>query len=115
MAGRIIMHAAYGIKVQDEDDPYVDIAERGLQALNAGVNAGSFLVETIPICRNIFLSSSSVSLISLSTVKYIPDWFPGANFKRLAKEWRIPVTGMLEKPYAYFKKRMAGIDRSSYF
>ena len=54
MAGRIIMHAAYGIKVQDEDDPYVDIAERGLQALNAGVNAGSFLVETIPICRTNF-------------------------------------------------------------
>lgn len=53
MAGRVIMRTAYGIDVQDNNDPYIDIAERGLQALNAGVNAGSFLVDIVPICKRL--------------------------------------------------------------
>lgn len=46
------MRSAYGIKVEDKDDPYIDIAERGLHALNAGVNAGTFLVNSIPIRKS---------------------------------------------------------------
>lgn len=43
------MRSAYGIKVKDENDPYVQIAEEGLNVLNAGINAGMFIVNDIPI------------------------------------------------------------------
>ena len=32
-------------------------------------------------------------------VKYIPEWFPGATFQKKARQWRVSVTGMMEKPY----------------
>ena len=114
MAGRVIMRTAYGIDVQDSNDPYIDIAERALQAVNAGVNAGSFLVDIVPICESLrdglLVHRSHVFFV----VRHIPDWFPGANFKRLAKKWRVPVTEMSEKPYAYFKKRMVRSRLSRY-
>lgn len=45
-------------------------------------------------------------------VRYVPDWFPGANFQRQAKSWRVPVMGMLNKPYAYYHKRVVSLSIS---
>ncbi|TCD67113.1 hypothetical protein EIP91_000576 [Steccherinum ochraceum] len=92
MAGRVIMRAAYGIDIQDHDDPYIEIGEKSLQALSAATNAGSYLVDVMPF------------------LKYIPDWFPGAQFKVQAKLWRPWVHGMLNDPFDHVKKRMAAGD-----
>jgi cytochrome P450 len=40
-------------------------------------------------------------------VRYIPDWFPGAQFKRLAKEWCATKDVLLSKPYNEVKAQMA--------
>lgn len=56
MAGRIIMRAAYGIDIKSENDRYVQIAEHSLQALCATVNAGSYLVDSLPFRTNPSLS-----------------------------------------------------------
>ncbi|KAJ7722349.1 cytochrome P450 [Mycena metata] len=69
MAGEFIINVAYGIEVLPVDDPYIMMAEEGVKAAEA-VIAGRFLVDTFPILR------------------FIPEWFPGAGFKRQAKEWR---------------------------
>ncbi|CAL1715497.1 unnamed protein product [Somion occarium] len=89
MAGRIILRAAYGIDIESENDRYLEIAEQSLQALSATVNAGSYLVDSLPI------------------LKYLPSWFPGAKFKRQAEVWRAPVLDMLNEPFDYVKKRLA--------
>ena len=39
-------------------------------------------------------------------MKYIPDWFPGAKFKRDAKEWRKWIMRVLNEPYNVVKQRM---------
>lgn len=52
MAGRIILRAAYGIDIESENDRYLEIAEQSLQALSATVNAGSYLVDSLPICES---------------------------------------------------------------
>ncbi len=43
------MRTAYGIDILPEDDPYIKIAEESLQGLSATVNAGAYLVDSIPI------------------------------------------------------------------
>ncbi|KAJ3548586.1 hypothetical protein NM688_g5274 [Phlebia brevispora] len=79
--GALIMDIVYGIEVQPKHDPYIDSAEAALQSLAVAGNPGNFLVDTVP------------------ALKYLPDWLPGASFKRMAKEWRIHTTAMIERPF----------------
>ncbi|KAF9552395.1 cytochrome P450, partial [Agrocybe pediades] len=50
---------AYGLPVQQRDDPYVDLAERSTNSLNRAVLPGNFLINIIPALR------------------YVPEFFPG--------------------------------------
>jgi len=64
----IILEVMYGFKIRPVNDPYIKIAEDGLGFVQ-GVIPGSFLVDALPL------------------LKYVPDWFPGAGFKKKAKLW----------------------------
>jgi hypothetical protein len=64
-----IMNVAYGIKVKDSDDPYILNAEEALYGLAEAGIPGTFLVDFLPF------------------LKYVPNWFPGATFKRKADRW----------------------------
>jgi hypothetical protein len=39
-------------------------------------------------------------------LKYVPAWFPGASFKRKAREWYKLTRKMVEIPYADAKRRI---------
>ena len=106
MAAEIIMRLAYGIEVQPKNDPYVDIADSGIRAIEASTNAGSYLVDSFPACECHYCPLRSIDLEGWCTVKHIPEWVPGAGFQRQAKEWRVFATAMLEQPYQYFKKHL---------
>ncbi|KAF8268439.1 cytochrome P450 [Lactarius quietus] len=69
MPGQVIMSVAYGIDVQPEGDPYVEGAEKMMQAAAFGSSMEASLLDMIPW------------LIKL------PSWLPGARFKRYAREW----------------------------
>ncbi|KAJ7486676.1 cytochrome P450 [Mycena latifolia] len=96
MAGMVILSTAYGIDVQPEDDPHVDISEKALHAMACAGNRGSYLVDSLPF------------------LKYLPDFFPGAGFKKQAREWYKVVTAMPEIPYNFVKRSlMDGTAKSS--
>ncbi|KAJ7826064.1 cytochrome P450 [Mycena olivaceomarginata] len=96
MAGRIILSTAYGIDVLPEDDPHIDISEKALHAMACTGNRGSFLVDSLPF------------------LKYVPEFFPGAGFKKQAREWFKVVDAMPHVPYDFVKKaRAAGMAKSS--
>jgi hypothetical protein len=40
------------------------------------------------------------------TVKYIPDWFPGANFKKIGRHYLETLTKLVEDPLAFTKYQM---------
>ncbi|KAK1227701.1 hypothetical protein PQX77_009289 [Marasmius sp. AFHP31] len=63
-AAKIILSIAYGIEVLPENDPYVALAEEGVRILGTAQRPGAYLVESIPL------------------LKYVPEWFPGAAWKR---------------------------------
>jgi len=82
MAGAITIEIAYGVEIQSENDPYLEIAEQALVGLAAAAAPGAFLVDSIPI------------------LKYVPEWMPGAGWKRKAKEWCGWTMKLLEVPFA---------------
>ncbi|KAJ7510665.1 cytochrome P450, partial [Mycena galericulata] len=96
MAGQVILSTAYGIQVQPEDDPHIDISEKALHAMACTGNKGAYLVDSLPL------------------LKYVPDFFPGAGFKREARGWYKYVSTMPEVPYAFVKRSLAdGTAKSS--
>ena len=50
MTGKVIMSIAYGIDVQDKNDPYVADAEKMLQALAAGSTQEAAFLDAVPWC-----------------------------------------------------------------
>lgn len=39
-------------------------------------------------------------------MKHLPDWLPGAGFKRLAKAWKANLDSVVDIPYAFVKQQM---------
>ena len=88
MAAGIILMITYGYSVQEGTDSYVDIADKVLDEFARATTPGALLVDVLPVLR------------------YIPSWFPGAHFQRLAAEWRDHLTQMVETPFELVKKQM---------
>ncbi|KAJ7106515.1 cytochrome P450 [Mycena epipterygia] len=96
-AGEIIMHVAYGIQVLPSNDPYVTLAEQAIHTLSIATIPGRFLVDSLPV------------------LKYVPTWFPGAGFKRKAREWRVLTRAMADRPFAQVKRNIElGVDTTSF-
>ncbi|TFK48005.1 cytochrome P450 [Heliocybe sulcata] len=87
-ASAIILDTMYGIDVVDRDDPYVTIADKAMEAIVEAANPGSFLVDSFP------------------ALKYVPSWFPGAEFQRKAIRWKALMKDMLNKPFQVVKDGM---------
>ncbi|KIP02696.1 hypothetical protein PHLGIDRAFT_78753 [Phlebiopsis gigantea 11061_1 CR5-6] len=85
MAGSATLNIVYAIETQPEDDPILIVAERGAQCLSEIVNAGSFLVDSVP------------------ALKYVPGWFPGAGWKKQAAVWREQVDALHFRPFEIAK------------
>ncbi|KAI0634616.1 cytochrome P450 [Trametes polyzona] len=76
-----IMRIGYGIEVDGADNKYVRIAEEALEVFSAALFPGRYTVEAFPLLR------------------YLPSWFPGAAFKRQAKEWLPRVLRLRDTPW----------------
>lgn len=70
MISGILISLTYGIPTKPENDPLVHLAEEAMAASATGAIPGKFLVDVFPL------------------LKYIPEWFPGASFQRIAREWK---------------------------
>ncbi|KAK7695619.1 hypothetical protein QCA50_000255 [Cerrena zonata] len=96
-AGAIIMMITYGYSVTEGKDPYVDMVDKAMENFTVTTTPGAFLVDVLPVLR------------------YVPSWFPGANFQKLAGIWRTEVTEMVERPFAMVKEQMhEGVAVPSY-
>ena len=49
MAGMVILATAYGIDVQPMNDPYIETAEKALNALARAGRRGAYLVDSLPL------------------------------------------------------------------
>ena len=85
------MKIVYGIIVQESDDPYISLAEEVLNGLAEAGIPGAFLVDMVPI------------------PKYVPSWFPGAGFQKMAARWREALNTMSEKPFRHVQEQLVQV------
>ncbi|KAK0480275.1 cytochrome P450 [Armillaria novae-zelandiae] len=95
--GAIIMMIAFGYQTV-ENDEFVRIAEDAQLAMVSAARPGAYFVDFLPF------------------LKYVPEWFPGAGFKRVAREgWEL-AQDLQNKPYAWAKREFEeGRARPSFF
>ena len=67
--------------IDDLDNDYVWMAQMAMEGQAQAHVPGAYWVEYFPI------------------LKRIPSWVPGANFQKLADEYRPIVEDMVKKPY----------------
>ncbi|KAF9461984.1 cytochrome P450 [Collybia nuda] len=87
-AGAVILKVAYGYQVESHDDKFVRTIENAVKFFGAVGVPGRFWVESFP------------------TLRFVPDWFPGAGFKRFAKQIGREV-GVIERvPFNWAKEQI---------
>ncbi|KAF8199316.1 cytochrome P450 [Mycena galopus ATCC 62051] len=89
MVGEVIISAVYGIDTLPVNDPYIALVEDAMKSFSDAMVPGRFLVDSIPI------------------LKYVPEWFPGADFKRIAREGRKLAEAVRDVPFSETKRQMA--------
>ena len=80
-SGELVLSTTYGLEIASKDDKYIKLAKAGVDPILPALNPGTYLVDFIP------------------ALKYIPDWVPGAGFKKTAKECRVRLQIMRDSPY----------------
>ncbi|VDC00278.1 unnamed protein product [Peniophora sp. CBMAI 1063] len=88
-AAHIIMKRVYGHTVQDDQDRFVRLVKEASATTSEAAVPGAFLVDLFP------------------SLKYVPEWMPGASFKRKAREWRQLAQDMINAPYDMVKASFA--------
>ncbi|KAK1231056.1 hypothetical protein PQX77_005832 [Marasmius sp. AFHP31] len=87
-SGALIMKITYGIEVQEDSDPFVELIEHANDNFSLATAPGAFLVDVFP------------------SLRHIPAGFPGGGFHELASKWAKAFNDMVEVPYAYARNLM---------
>ena len=109
----------YGIDLKSADNPFLVAIFEATHAIGVALVPGKFIVDAIPIC--VYLRTQSgihKQLTKPWTVRYLPDWFPGTEFKAVTKEIRENFQISVDGPMEYVKSVMKvsseytmGLDR----
>ncbi|KAF8135167.1 CyP450 monooxygenase [Boletus edulis] len=84
-----IMAVVYGYETAPQNDYFSSIANRASEMLTNSFFPGAALVNVFPV------------------LKHLPEWFPGAGFKRYAKTSRKLTREMRDLPFDFVRKQMA--------
>ncbi|KAI0747871.1 cytochrome P450 [Daedaleopsis nitida] len=84
-----IMDVAYDIDIKSLHDQYILTAEAAAESISETTNAGQYLVDFFPI------------------LKYVPEWIPGAGFKKRARLWSVEVEKLRSAPFEEVQRRLA--------
>ncbi|EIM85529.1 cytochrome P450 [Stereum hirsutum FP-91666 SS1] len=88
-AGAIILRISHGYPVKDNEDPFITNADIAVDQFSKSAKPGAFLVDFI------------------SWLKYVPEWFPGTQWKQVAKAWKKDLSTMADEPHDFVKNQMA--------
>ncbi|KZT23364.1 cytochrome P450 [Neolentinus lepideus HHB14362 ss-1] len=89
LAGGITMMMSYGHEVKSKDDEFIQIAEKGVATIDAAGAVGAHIVDFFPWLR------------------HVPDWMPGAGFKRLPPGTSEDMHAFVNRPFEEVLKKMA--------
>jgi hypothetical protein len=101
-----MLSIAYGVNIESESDEFYAASEEAMHAVDAALMPGAFLVDALPIRTYFDRSSSRRTGLQDSdspTVKYVPEWFPGAGFKVYAREAKEKINKLADLPFQHVK------------
>ncbi|KDN44597.1 hypothetical protein RSAG8_05362, partial [Rhizoctonia solani AG-8 WAC10335] len=84
-----IFQLAYGYRLKDPQDQFFKDSQRAFHNVTVAGMQTNFLVNIFP------------------ALSYIPDWFPGTDWKRTAREWRAHQIKAKTEPYEWMKAQIA--------
>ncbi|KAI0161804.1 cytochrome P450 [Hypoxylon sp. FL1284] len=88
--GIALLKVVYGYTVEPHgEDPFVSLTTRTMNHFSLAAAPGVWMVDIFPF------------------LKYIPEWFPGATFKKVGREWAGELHQIVEKPHAFTELQMA--------
>jgi hypothetical protein len=86
--GGLILSLLYDYNIDPHtSDPLITLADRALDQFSQATIPGKWLVDLLPV------------------ISYVPEWFPGAEFKRFARLWRTTLMKSVNIPYEFAKKQ----------
>uniref|UniRef100_A0A0W0EY02 Putative cytochrome P450 n=1 Tax=Moniliophthora roreri TaxID=221103 RepID=A0A0W0EY02_MONRR len=89
MTGDFILSSSYGITPMSAEEPYIKRSNKLVILVSESNQRDAYIVDVFP------------------WLKYIPAWFPGASFKRLANTARQDFQDARELPFQYVKEQLA--------
>ncbi|TVY88720.1 Multifunctional cytochrome P450 monooxygenase [Lachnellula willkommii] len=91
LATTLILRIAYGINVQEKDDPYVKIADKASDAISKGGAPGTSALDVFPFIR------------------YLPSWFKFIPSLKFARECVFWVAKLNEEPFQFVQQEMISV------
>ncbi|KAI9567804.1 cytochrome P450 [Boletus coccyginus] len=98
-AGGLTLLVVYGHHVKSTDDGFLGLAEECIDLLANRIASGGGIwpVDVFP------------------SLRHLPDWFPGAGFKRNAAIWKKKMEEFVDEPYAFIlNERRKGTAKASF-
>ncbi|KAF8631286.1 hypothetical protein AX15_002609 [Amanita polypyramis BW_CC] len=96
-AGAIILRISHGYEVKENNDPFVELADKATEQFSLATAPGGFLVDFVPALR------------------FVPSWLPGAGFQKKAASWASTLSEMVEQPHNFVKQQIAAGTAASSF
>lgn len=84
--GGSILSLAYGLPIKRVNDPWIALAEQGVQCITSAAVPGKYAVDVVDFLR------------------YLPEWFPGASFQKEAKDGREIMRHFFRHPFEAARK-----------
>ncbi|KAI8214231.1 Multifunctional cytochrome P450 monooxygenase [Colletotrichum sp. SAR 10_76] len=97
-AGSVILNIVYGYNAEQfKKDPLTGMMNDAMEHFAYAATPGNFLVDIIPILR------------------YVPEWFPGAGWKKIANKWAAELKETVDTGYKFVEDQLAsGKKNDSY-
>ncbi|CAE7183727.1 unnamed protein product [Rhizoctonia solani] len=90
--GSATFRLAYGYRLTSDQDPFLINAVEAIANNFSAAMMNNFLVNAFPV------------------LSYVPDWFPGTEWKRTARKWREGKNHAVDAPYEWTKQQVATGD-----
>ncbi|KAL0574264.1 hypothetical protein V5O48_007693 [Marasmius crinis-equi] len=91
-AAAITLQVAYGHKIRQRDDRLLTIVDRAMTQFNEMTAFNAYAVDAFPLSIE---------------VRYVPEWFPGAGWKKKVPRYRDTLHAFVEDPFRMVKRRIA--------